>query len=816
MRTICFVTNEIYPEHKGGIGRMLYNIALRNAEEEAPDRLFLLLSWQPPKARAAIRAAFEGLAEVAFCPLSLGARLPWALEYERSNPPLWHYGHAYRQSLLFYRRLLDLTETHGIRFDVIEFPDYGGWGLATMEAKAADLAFEDTALAVRLHSTSGIIAEHQPFYHDPSPWNASVEEMERQCLLKADRVVGHVPGVIEANRAYYGFSPAWAARCVEEFPPIRLDVDERAAADGLPIPAERDFIFSSRLQPFKQPDLFSKASARFLNGTPSYGGRCRLISYGWDDGDIDELAALIPPHLKDRITLEVGVRPEDRIAAVAAGIVVIPSNYESLCLFAFEASHLGATVILNGACLAFGESSRWQEGRNCLTFDGTVDGLARRMAEALDVRIGEKVSLEVTSPYWRQAARGGAPEKQIPSLEAGTLTLVGHGFTDRDGVDRFLRAHGAIDAHILLMVPEGVEGGLEGLPSRVTPVTIGGSIPWPEDFARIVTACETDFIVFCRAETVIEAAYPRLALAAFARQPDLVAFGCHSRLTGRDGRDQGIRTHAGSAAGVALQARDILPDGAVFCLGALRHMAETGRAFDGRAQRHWYSDLCRELAFDHAPMVVAPHPYVHEIAPAVRRPGNLAVDTTLMERLVRRTGSLGNIRALAMKPLPRVAKPDDPRLEVTPILRGTEQVRPVPENADWSPVKYRLMEKDLLLHPVEDGWTVASLPITRADVPEKLTLQIHHYGHDNPGVDIALFASQGSLDAATLDALAASRLPADIMSAPWRKVAAGDIVEISLGLPAGKDFDWLIATAKPSEDNNTAYGWTYITKVWLS
>ncbi|MCJ9430765.1 glycosyltransferase [Kordiimonas marina] len=812
MRTICFVTNEIYPEHKGGIGRMLYNIALRNAEEDAPDRLFLLLSWQPPKARAAIRAAFDGLAEVAFCPLSLGTRLSWALEYERSNPPVWHYGHAYRQSLMFYSSLLEVMETHDVRFDVIEFPDYGGWGLATMEAKAADLAFQETALAVRLHSTSGIIAEHQPFYHDPSPWNASVEEMERQCLLKADHVVGHVPGVIEANRTYYGFPAEWAARCVQEFPPIRLDTEEQAAAVDITPPQERDFIFSSRLQPFKQPDLFIKASARFLHENPGYGGRCRLISYGWDDGYIDELAALIPPHLKDRITLETGMSPEDRIAAVASGIVVIPSNYESLCLFAFEASHLGATLILNGACVAFGESSRWLEGRNCLTFDGTADSLVRRMVEALEIRITEKVSLEVTPSYWRQVAKDSGK----PATRAADLTLVGHGFTDRDGVDRFLRVHGAMDADIVLMVPEGLDGGLEGLPSRVTPVIIGGVIPWPEDFARLAKACETAFIAFCRAETVIDAAYPRLALAAFARTPDLVAFGCHSRLTGRDGKDQGIRTHAGSAAGVALQARDILPDGAVFRTTTLRHMAETGRAFDGRAQRHWYSDLCRELAFDHAPMIIAPHPYVHEIAPAVRRPGNAAVDTTLIERLVRRTGNLGSIRALAMKPLPRVAKPDDPRLEVTPILRGAEQVRPVPENSDWSPVKYRMTEKDLLLHPVEQGWTVASLPITRADVPERLTLLIHHYGHDNPGVDIALFAGQGALDAATLDAMTAGRLPKGAMTAPWRKVNAGDIVEISLDLPAGKDFDWLIATAKPSEGSNTAYGWTYVTKVWLS
>lgn len=57
----------------------------------------------------------------------------------------------------------------------------------------------------------------------------------------------------------------------------------------------------------------------------------------------------------------------------------MPSDFESFCLAAYEASLLGARVILNGANPAFGDGTPWHDGLNCYKFDGTALGLQRAL-----------------------------------------------------------------------------------------------------------------------------------------------------------------------------------------------------------------------------------------------------------------------------------------------------------------------------------------------------------------------------------------------------------------------------------------------------
>ncbi|TNE65705.1 MAG: hypothetical protein EP335_05095 [Alphaproteobacteria bacterium] len=820
MTRVCFVSNEIYPEHKGGIGRMLYNFAVRNAAADHPAELTLLMTWQPPKVQASIRTALDGLMQVAFCPLSLRDLLPWGEDYERSNPPQWHYGHACHQSLLFHGMLMRLEAAQGAPFDDIEFPDYNGWGMAALEAKAAGLAYGDTRLVVRLHSTGGIIAAHQPWYHTPGHWQAAHDDMERQCLAKADLVVGHVGAVVEANRQFYGFPDSWADRCRIEFPPIRLDDAEIAAARLADKPPVRDFIFSSRLQPFKQPDLFIKAAIGLLDARPDYQGRCRLISYGWDDDYITGLKALVPARFADRIVIETGVAPADRIKAIAGGIVVIPSNYESLCLFAFEASHLGATLVLNGACLAFADSSRWQAGGNCLTFDGTVPGLAATMATALDTAPMPPADISDSPGYWTGETKAPVGPA-APVAEALPLVVAAHGFADAASVQAFMAGTGAsilaAGAKLQVMLPAALAGAVSAtLPAGAGCVVVPGDQPWPEQFADMARAAAGSLLAFCKAETRIDPDYFTAARAAFAARPGLAAFGSHSRIRNRAGKPVGIRLYAGSAPEVALQCPDILPDAAIFRADMLAGLAAAGRAFDPAAHGHWQADLGRVLAFSGAEMVIAPAPMLEEVAPAVRLVGRPELDATLLERELAHTGRLPSFRGLAFRPLMRVAAPDSPRLDISQILKGAEQIWPPKSGDGWQPVAYRLEEKDLLVHPMPDTWVLADLPVGRGDIGCRVLLQMQHYGHDNPGVEGAIVAGAGTPDETLMADLYAGRLPAGTIIGDWQTVLPGGTVELSLEMPADFGFDWLAVATRAADGTTTSYAWTYVTRVWVA
>jgi glycosyltransferase involved in cell wall biosynthesis len=400
---ICFITNELHPFAPGGIGRLMYNFAVQNRDRKTNRRnfYFLISSLDLPN--------YEMLAEY-FEEHDLGTVIATPTEFSylgEQESRLFHCipneysGPSFvRKSIEYYNGLLYLEARYGIQLDLIEFPDYGGLGFATLAAKHAGLAFRNTMITVRLHSTGGIIHDAEPFYHRKGKGELSFFELERQCLEQAELVVSHLPVITTANQNFYSFKSTWQKKVIHEFPPIFLEGDE--IFDSKADEATRDFIFSSRLQPFKRPDLFIKAAVIFLDCNPIYEGRFYVVSYGWDKAYINWLQNLVPKQYKDCIHFIFNAEASLRNKLLQNSIVVIPSNYESLCLFAYESALRGNKLILNRQCLAFGEAPYWQEGENCLKFDGTADDLARAYERALISPQPTPKPLPESLCYWHQ------------------------------------------------------------------------------------------------------------------------------------------------------------------------------------------------------------------------------------------------------------------------------------------------------------------------------------------------------------------------------------------------------------------------------
>lgn len=804
--SICFVTNELYPLRKGGIGRMLYNFARHNAAAGLPADIHFLV---PPDLVAAaedearLRGALDGMATIHVAtPLH---RLPdtEAHLFDRASFVPWSLDLLVSTSYRYYRALLAIQQQRGVPFDFIEFPDFGGWGLASVEAKRAGLAFAETAIVARLHSTQGMIARAERFY-EPSRWNGLLMDAERHLLAHADLIVGHVQSIIDQNAAHYGLRDRWQGRTVLEFPPILLEETEASAAGAAPGSGPcQDFIFSSRLQPFKRPDLFVRAAIAFLEKHPDHPGCFRLVSYGWDRRYIDWMQDLVPMQLRPQIQFIDDATEAERSAYLAQSVVVVSSDYESLCLFAFEAAQMGRPVLLNGRCSAFGENPRWRDGENCLLFDGTVQGLVRAMEQAGDWRPAEAASVAVDPPYWL----AGRDVPAAPSVQAArvSLSLVITGIDERADLRlQMMRAaflEGELDLaagdELILLLPRQV------FPPESDAVRViearGWRVMWssgidesPEDFGLRLADLAGDCVLVCPAGHDIYPGFLTAGRRAMQRDPGLMVFGGHLAVDDPAIAQTGsLRAFGGEFPSLAMVTSRTAP-----VVSLLRRSLLARRRFDSRAGKFWFEVFLRDCAIDREPILIAPL-----VAAGISGATAAAAETTarisagVMDRAGVRAGLPG--RLLGLEP----RQDDDEFFRAPRVLRGKALAsgrRRLPGGLprDWEPVQYLGDRQCLMVHPLTEGVTIAELDVPQGPV-SRITAGLRNLNHENDGAEAAIACVPAGLDEAWVLGVLSGRIaePPRFPISAWVPVFAGQTGEIDLPVPGvGNAYRLLLLT----------------------
>lgn len=280
--------------------------------------------------------------------------------------------------------------------------------------------FKDTIIAIRLHSSQGIICEFEKNYHAQSYDHLLQFDLERKSLQDCDIVVGHQEKIAEYNKTFYGFNEEWLSKVVINFPPIFISSEEIEDKNLSVVPHEytaedKDILFSTRLQPFKQPHLFIQGMILFFRMNPDYSGRAIIASYGWDKKYISWLFSIIPQSFSGKFLVFENLSPGERLSLIKRSIFVISSNYESLCVAAFEAIAAGATVVLNESCLAFSTQRRFLPGENCLMFDGSPMGLANIIKQANEFVPSKTIDTHHDKPYWISWASEHLPVKAVES-----------------------------------------------------------------------------------------------------------------------------------------------------------------------------------------------------------------------------------------------------------------------------------------------------------------------------------------------------------------------------------------------------------------
>jgi GT2 family glycosyltransferase/glycosyltransferase involved in cell wall biosynthesis len=401
-RRIALVTDEFWPCTHGGIGRVLHNLVADSLGRDRDIEFHLVV---PKRARISP----SRVAAV------LGSRVHvHTVEPDATRAPRVRFGRVYAppaaytdtpwhaESLEFLFALKQLA-VDGIRFDVVEFPDYRGWAFCTIQEKRLGIDFQDTEIAVRLHSTVGIIARHDgaPLTND----SLGGFELERKALRDADRVVAHLTGVARFNQAFYGFDGEWLSRTVIEFPPVA------APATPLQRRPQPDVVFATKIQPIKAPELFVRGAATFLRERPDFTGRAVVACHAFDQSHLQRVRRLVPEDLRARFAFTND--PRAREAAIRGAILVVPSAYESLNLVAYEGAAAGATLVLNARCVAFGDETPFRDGENCVKFDGSVEGLARAIARAWEDPPGEPLRWAADRPYWEVLPTPRLPPRPV-------------------------------------------------------------------------------------------------------------------------------------------------------------------------------------------------------------------------------------------------------------------------------------------------------------------------------------------------------------------------------------------------------------------
>jgi glycosyltransferase involved in cell wall biosynthesis len=792
MRRVCFVTNELYPMAPGGIGRLMYNFRIANDRAGRPVEMHYLFPASFAPRLEEIQAALGDSAVAHVCPppgTAAGVFPELAALLDRSG---WDHRRAIGEALDYHFGLIEAERRIGGPFDVIEFPDYGGWAYVALQAKAAGLRFRDSRIAVRLHSTFGLISAHEPYYHRPSAYLAALCDQERYCLAKADIVVGHLASIARCNAEHYGFDAEWLARVVIEFPPILLDdalleIGQAAQPDGQP-PC---FVFSSRLQPFKRPDRLINAAARLARDNPALDFTAQLVSYGWDENYIAHLRSLVPPDLAERITIWRDRPAEERNAVLARGIIVVPSDYESLCLFAYEAAQLGRPVILSRDCTAFGQGPRWVDGVNCLMFDGDFPGLAETMRRALEWRPSAVVDATPDTPYWETlppAPPPPAPAPRAAMAARGRIRIVAHGFASPETLSAFMLrlAHARLlGAEVTVLLPEHATAAAPGLIATlmdaghdIRPTT--GIELRPAELQETLALLPEPHVLLLPGEYMVLPAFMEAALRCLDANPEADLVSAHVRRTDAAGRSTGFEVFMGGLPSLALRSPLVAPPAAV-----LRRETALRLGFDERARGHWWSEFSRRLVGEGGEVHILQAPLLDFTGTGPLAGTTPPLDATVADRVGLRAGLPERLLAVDASAGGDPWQSEPFEVMTGPQLRYGRRLLPADwSGRNWEPVCFRDDLGAFQVHPLGADMTLAAIELLPKRPVRFLRCRLRNAHADNAGFEVCLAASQEPQPMETLLRMGQLHAPEGLPRSNWERMPAGRTLDLSLALPA--------------------------------
>ena len=547
----------------------------------------------------------------------------------------------------------------------------------------------------------------------------------------------------------------------------------------------------------------------FLEEEDQQDAKFLAISYGWDSDYINWLRGSIPLEMRNRIQIRDDVSPDERLKLLQTGVSVIPSIYESLCLFAYESAMMGNKVILNGLCPAFGPNTPWSDDENCLIFDGSPKDLAKQMQKALSWQPTSTV-LPPTSPaYWLQAHATGtnvSPGHQaLDHKKKCSLAIIHYGFSSHFEARAFAKEHNdktpnsEATKHYLAL-PKSVENSVDFSTIGLPVLPLSGKSILPSDLWQAACTVEEECLLLLPADVQVESAFACHAQALLASNPNLVGLAGFTAFLDGQGKTVAIKPVASECKTGALVSDAGLDIGLV-----LRRSLVRRYPFEDQARQDWYRVFSRQLLLADEPIPVMPEIAVRQTADILQRAEKRQITTSL---------------AASSNCLPRDISPFGLKIDIAPkrtmedmtpkqrflTFYGGHRLHPSRAMVDFEPVQFRKDNNDLLVHALNNEIVVARLPIENGGMTIKEAIvQVAHKGNDQSGVEIAFWLSPNTLSA----------YEASIQRCPhrsdWITLQPKENTEIALRLPQAMDELNAYVAVRLPDGADQSRAWTTVT-----
>jgi Glycosyl transferase family 2 len=519
MRRICFATFEIAPFTGGGIGTFMKHLLTLHGLDE---RIEPSLLWYGDKSIS------ETMLKAEYPRCRLYSVDEWSsLDDLDVYPPERCYDHRrFKQSVHLMKALRSIERING-PFDFIEFPDFGGASFATLQEKLLGRAFTSTQIAVRIHSTEAMLRR---FDHRPPSWeNALVYDLERKCLNDADVVVAALRPVAASVQDALNLPTSWLDRVTVEPHPFLTD---SKPIEKSRFSADTPIAFTSKIQWFKAPHLFINGVVDFMCSTPDYKGNAYLLAHVISDELQKHCEALIPHDLRARFIFDSKLPNSTRNSIISKSISVNPSVYESFCNVAYEASCLGAFIVLNEANPAFGKDTPWISGVNCEKFDGSATDLGHVLRNLWQRRSELSYDAVETSntktPYWLKDFPPAQTTKNDGKL--AVVVIACREFGNALDTVRSLLSRPDLDIEICVAFDTSLDseedlaafsrlgGSTANKNIKITRLDFSGG---PAALANLgVRETTADYIAFAQAGAVFESEFLQSSIAALNSNPN--------------------------------------------------------------------------------------------------------------------------------------------------------------------------------------------------------------------------------------------------------------------------------------------------------
>ena len=401
-RSVAFVADEFHPFTFGGIGKMIHNQMLYGLQIDPQICFHLLVPDCMRAEQKVLDDIFGGRVRLHRFPI------PAAIDYATAEKCSFAHdrffialeNNWYRFSLSAALYLAKLRR-EGVLIDWVEFPDYTGAAYATLRMRPHFPELADLKVAVRVHSTWGMLVSQTNGVMEALLEPARVKkladfEIERMALAAADKVICHIKEVGLANGRLYSMPDSWYEKLTVNTPYV----------PGFPASPEnkpRKYIsFTSYISNWKGPDIFVAAALEYFRNNPAGDLTAVMACLSIQEEYTRQVLGLIPAEMLGRFKICFDMPAAERRALLPASIVLIPSRHESYCLAAYEAAYAGAAVVLNGENPAFGPSSPWIDGVNCIKSKPGAEGFAAAIERALTASLSTEHLPPAGSPYWME------------------------------------------------------------------------------------------------------------------------------------------------------------------------------------------------------------------------------------------------------------------------------------------------------------------------------------------------------------------------------------------------------------------------------